>query len=62
MRSPRIARTDWGRIANYNLPYEAPAPKALRAPRLNKAAKPAKPSPAPLPASGKVVWSNRVAA
>jgi hypothetical protein len=61
MRGPRIARTDWGRLATYNLPYEAPAPKALRAPRLNKAAKP-KPSLAPLPASGTLLWSNRPAA
>ena len=62
MNGPRIARSDWGRLANYNLPYIAPAPTALRRPRLNKTAKPAKPAPAPLPRSGTVLWSNRVAA
>jgi predicted alpha/beta-hydrolase family hydrolase len=61
MTTPRLARTDWDRLANYNLPYMAPAPKALRGPRLNKAAKPAKPSPAPL-LVGRLLWSNRPAA
>lgn len=59
--TPRLARTDWDRLATYNLPYTAPAPTALRAPRLNKAAKPAKPSPAPL-LTGRLLRSNRPAA
>jgi hypothetical protein len=56
---PRLATTNWGRLADFNLPYAPTAPKALRAPRLNKAAKAAKPLP---PGPPRLLFSNRPAA